>query len=1081
MQLLLLLLLTVPSILSLTTDLRVVQGQGWDDWKFNAPEFLDATDTFPCPDAGVHTYYYNIWPYGAAQWKYKSYFAVDGTPQYEALVIYVAATVQLSNLAITFYNTAKDPRTQNIFLDKFSNRTLSPTRWTRVAIPLNSPLFAGSEGNWNVFWVQNMAFMNADVYLAMYFGDMPDEAPLRTPLGPPTIPVVNIPEGTTFLTYNQSLQLPDRGAVAQFRCPPREPYLPYDDLYDVKIVGWRETSAGIAVPLDISPVTTFDGTFWVIKGMWNVIMTVEAAFFPHPAYVCAMHNADYIMIGNPDEASKTLVVWFPDEDEDVPHAVGAYAAYVKGQRVDGKDTVMVHLRIRVPNIDVNDSQALVGWRIAQAEPINCSDGAAIWKCPDHIYFMDYQIGVMHSGYNRLMPLSHLEHEHFKRTGFQANMDIQPILTKITVYDEVNYAFPFALMFEPWHINRTTADKLQLDLPPPWVSWGTAWWKAWNMETFQKYIDTMLAHKPRDYSNLLPLPTEVGGETKLATFLGFSYGASILNSSARCGIDENMELAMNKTLVRWRNATNWEHLNETSLYKDTGVLPWRGVYDATWEDFKAWLDAPPKDDPAEEPVWRFADASNPNPGTSAVLREQHGFATQYAYGGDFLQIYPPTGAGYVEAILVGLSREVRNASFAFEALMEAIVQNDRFHLNSPTTMGNNRGGISGYVSVKFTPMYKIIGKSFYDDLLAHSMFVGSPVAQSPAFGRIMSRNPMQVAFNDILYKRKSAKFALERACRIINERTRPPCGPYEMEAYLEDNPTTNMATLRYRWAANEVSIRDHYIRAYIAPTPYVSTTSGIGKGMIIITTIGAFFNVVLMVLFWFRRNTPVIRAASKLFSFLILIGGIITFASVPLKTTTIERLTWWQCNGTYWFFAIGYAMVVGSLFVKTYRVDLIFRNQEIGFKVTDQQLGLYLGGILVLEVLLLLVEYAGYSGAGTETVLLDRASGLSVEQNVCPTMHIIAKVGLFGFNAGLNILAAVFAFRTRRVNSAYNENLFTVAAIGVISVMCLVIVPVLQIISSPTAGYMLIALGTILGWTAKGMDPKHAFNERYLSH
>ena len=59
--------------------------------------------------------------------------------------------------------------------------------------------------------------------------------------------------------------------------------------------------------------------------------------------------------------------------------------------------------------------------------------------------------------------------------------------------------------------------------------------------------------------------------------------------------------------------------------------------------------------------------------------------------------------------------------------------------------------------------------------------------------------------------------------------------------------------------------------------------------------------------------------------------------------------------TDWFFAIGYAIVVGSLFVKTYRVDLIFRNQEIGFKVTDRQLGLYLGGILVIEIVLLLVS------------------------------------------------------------------------------------------------------------------------------
>ena len=42
-------------------------------------------------------------------------------------------------------------------------------------------------------------------------------------------------------------------------------------------------------------------------------------------------------------------------------------------------------------------------------------------------------------------------------------------------------------------------------------------------------------------------------------------------------------------------------------------------------------------------------------------------------------------------------------------------------------------------------------------------------------------------------------------------------------------------------------------------------------MLAITGIGVFFNFVLMGMFWHKRNTPVIRAASKVFSFLILIG------------------------------------------------------------------------------------------------------------------------------------------------------------------------------------------------------------------
>ncbi|KAJ3042150.1 hypothetical protein HDV00_008035 [Rhizophlyctis rosea] len=451
------------------------------------------------------------------------------------------------------------------------------------------------------------------------------------------------------------------------------------------------------------------------------------------------------MIGNTTTANRTLYAWFPDTEEDIPPAVGAYASYVRDMRDEnGKDTIAVHLRSRVPNPYMEDPQNLT---------------------------------------------AHLEHDSFKSEGFEASMDVEPILSKITIYDQVNYAYPFALIFDPWHVNTTTLKTLGLDLPPPWVSWGTAWWKAWNMTTFQGY------------------------------------------------------------LKRMRDA--------------------------------AWMDAPPKDNPMDEPLFVFADATVGGYGTTAKLGVQNGFATLNVYTPDFIQIYPPTGAGFVQAILLGISSRSRDPGFAFSAMMDAFIRNERFHLNAPTMMSNNRGGVSGYVSSKFSPMYKIVGKNFYNDLLDHSMFVGSPVPQSTAYGRIQSRNPMQVAFNDILYKNMSVQLALQRACLIINDRTRPPCGPYEMEAYLEDDPKTNWATLKYRWAQNETDCRHDIAGAQslpdpipdITPTPYISTKSLLGQLMIAISAGAMFIIMLLIVMFWWKRDTPVIRAASKVFSFLILAGGI----------------------------------------------------------------------------------------------------------------------------------------------------------------------------------------------------------------
>ena len=56
----------------------------------------------------------------------------------------------------------------------------------------------------------------------------------------------------------------------------------------------------------------------------------------------------------------------------------------------------------------------------------------------------------------------------------------------------------------------------------------------------------------------------------------------------------------------------------------------------------------------------------------------------------------------------------------------------------------------------------------------------------------------------------------------------------------------------------------------------------------------------------------------------------------------------------WLFAIGYALVLGSLFVKTYRIDRIFNNKKMYMKISDLQLLVYLGIIVLVEVILLLV-------------------------------------------------------------------------------------------------------------------------------
>ncbi|KAJ3053647.1 hypothetical protein HK097_003760 [Rhizophlyctis rosea] len=821
---------------------------------------------------------------------------------------------------------------------------------------------------------------------------------------------------------------------------------------------------------------------WTVQDMWYGTLKADGYYYPHPALICSLHNADFFEIGDVKGLGEnnTLYVWVPELRYDLMHVIAAYATYVKKTRdLDGKDTVAFHIRTRP------DPKYGSEWEFLRNAPLICENDQPKYLCPDHILFKDSQMGLVHNGRDLLHPLSELEQAYFKDNAYLATMDIYPLIQKLTVYSEVNYAIPFAVYFEPWLVNKKTLSDLGLTMPPNGPNsalWGGAWWETWNIKKLNEYLKKM---KDAGLSNLLPLPAEIDGvtwETKLATYLGFSYGASVLNPAGRCGLDANMEKALNETIVSWRENTDWEHKTQTSGYFNTGggtgILPWRGIYGGS-DEFLKWMDAEPLEDPLKEPRFIFGAANDKvHDDTVQLTTTQPGFGFDKMYDPDgkwntYTRIYPPTGSAFIGAKLLGIAKSSRNKTRAFEVLMGAFSRNSRHHVNCPSILKNNYGGISGYLTAKYATGFAETGKSFYDGLIEHAMFVGTPVAQSFAYGEMEKYNPMQVAFNEILYKRKPVNESLERACKIINYYTKPPCTMDDMEAYLEDVPGTNKATLKYRYIEPDQEKRDCNVKlpnskkipepiVGALPTQFVSTQSNISVAMVGLAAAAMVIEFILIVLFAVKRDAPVIRAASRIFSNLILLGGMLTLASVIIRTSRNGELGWLQCFGTYWFFAIGFGLVLGSLLVKTYRVDRIFRNKNPGFRLSDFQLVCYIAVIVFFEVIFLLVLQFYLDDPNYSTKRTIPLSDITVSQYSCPKSNKLGPILLYVWNALIIFLAGLYAFRTRNVASTFNENIFTVAAISLISIISIVIVPVISIIESPSAIFLMISLGTIFG-------------------
>ncbi|KAJ3032974.1 hypothetical protein HDV00_006883 [Rhizophlyctis rosea] len=463
---------------------------------------------------------------------------------------------------------------------------------------------------------------------------------------------------------------------------------------------------------------------------------------------------------------------------------------------------------------------------------------------------------------------------------------------------------------------------------------------------------------------------------------------------------------------------------------------------------AWITSPKLENPLDEPVLDYFDSSD-GIGEGFQLK---------AYTSDFKIIYPPTGVGEAWTMSAGLARSSRQPDLAFAALMKP-------------AQGSG-GGISAYKSAKYTPEYIAYRDEmkFWFQYADHVMYQGYPATQSAYWSQVISKQPMGLAYNEIIYKNATARETIERVCKIVNYYSRPPCNESYMFASLENNKKSNKATVVYNYQPDYLDhcnpnlygakkIPDPIANA--PPSSFTASASTTGRAMIAICGFGILIQVILIVLFNLKWNEHVIKAAAHWPSMLIMSGSILTLGSVMMRVSFTEHLGWAQCFGTYWLFSIGYSRVLGSLAMKCYRVDRIFRNTKTNYSFSDTKVMLLIGFIISGDVLVsLMYQFWIVDDSKFQNVTIPM-TGLTFQQVKCPTVHEIPTILYYVYNAGVLLISAVFAFRTRNVTSTYNENTFTAAAIGLICVVSIVIVPVLNLVTSSEAQLLLVGLGTFV--------------------
>lgn len=150
-----------------------------------------------------------------------------------------------------------------------------------------------------------------------------------------------------------------------------------------------------------------------------------------------------------------------------------------------------------------------------------------------------------------------------------------------------------------------------------------------------------------------------------------------------------------------------------------------------------------------------------------------------------------------------------------------------------------------------------------------------------------------------------------------------------------------------------------------------------------------------------------------------------------------------CFTKVWLLVIGFGLIMGNFIVKTYRIFKIFSNAKVtSLLIRDIELLKFSGAIILLEIILLSV-YSFTTGVPVPQVITSQSESLfTYIQCRVPSegMELAGIIFLIGVNAVLVIAAAILAYLTRNVDSAFNESRYIAYTVYIYLLVGLILIP-----------------------------------------
>ncbi|XP_072854575.2 gamma-aminobutyric acid type B receptor subunit 2 [Pogona vitticeps] len=200
----------------------------------------------------------------------------------------------------------------------------------------------------------------------------------------------------------------------------------------------------------------------------------------------------------------------------------------------------------------------------------------------------------------------------------------------------------------------------------------------------------------------------------------------------------------------------------------------------------------------------------------------------------------------------------------------------------------------------------------------------------------------------------------------------------------------------------------------------------------------------------NRNQKLIKMSSPYMNNLIILGGMLSYASIFLfgldgsfvSEKTFETL----CTVRTWILTVGYTTAFGAMFAKTWRVHAIFKNVKMKKKIIkDQKLMVIVGGMLLIDLCILICWQVvdplkrTVEKYNMEPDPAGRDISILPILEHCENTHMTIWLGIVYAYKGLLMLFGCFlAWETRNVSiPALNDSKYIGMSVYNVGIMCII--------------------------------------------